>query len=165
MTSWIYNIILTGSVAGQTFQRSGELIISDPIINPFGTSNDVNSFEVGILSTDPLGSPGFPIGAGSISFFTNNALVGRTPFDTAYEAYDPATNTFWIQPDRQTSLNNSLNIFTSSGITGFPYNVFDGLIAVQPQNNGSILGTIDLIGTANVGYQASFNGVLQEVIG
>jgi len=163
MSTFVYDVVIDGIVAGQPFERTGKVVIGDPIIDPFGTSNDVNSFEVGLFSTDSLLNPTFAQGVGSITFLSNNALAQRDPLDTVYEGYDPATNTYYVEPDSAVAFS-SLNTFTNSGLTGLPYNVLQGVVALQPFEDGTISGSINFSGTANTSYQATLVGSLTQVI-
>ncbi|OKH20215.1 hypothetical protein NIES593_19660 [Hydrococcus rivularis NIES-593] len=164
MTTWVYDVTLTGIVNQQRFQRPGQLVISnDSIVNPQGTSNDVNFWEVGLFSSDvPSLGPANPQGTGAITFVTNNALLGRSPVDTVYEAYDSQTNTVYIGPDPQT-LSYGQNQFSSGGLLSTPGLISSGYMALQPQNDNSILGAIDFSGPGG-GYQAQFSGTLVQVV-
>lgn len=163
MTTWTYNVTLTGIVNQQQFQRPGLLVVSDAIFNSQGTGND-NFLEVGLVSSDtPQTGPAVPLGIGGITFVTNEALVGRNPFDVANEAYDSQTNTFYCAPNSQ-SLNNGQNTFSSGGFLSLPGVISNGYMALQFQNDGSILGAINFGSSAGGFYQAELSGILQSVI-
>lgn len=162
MTTWIYNVTLNGIVNQQQFQRSAQLYLSDPITNPQGTIND-NFLEVGLFSSDTLQTgPAVPLGVGGITFATNNAFLGRSPFDTADEAYDNDTNTLYVGPNQQ-SISNGQNTFSSGGFLSLPSPISGGFMALQWQDN-SIFGAINFSSSFGGLYQAELSGTFQGVI-
>ncbi|MUG91015.1 hypothetical protein F7734_00240 [Scytonema sp. UIC 10036] len=54
-----------------------------------------------------------------------------------------------------------INMFSSGGSLGIPLQIFDGLMAIQFQNNfNTIAGNISFSGTANATYNATLSGFL-----
>ncbi len=167
MTTFTYSVTLTGSISQpisfpteRAFQRQGTLVITDQIIDPSGITNGRNILEVG-LSADDLLSTIIPDGFGSITFVTNNALVPtRRSNDNVFESFDSQNSILYIQPDRSESAD-SINMFSSGGSLGIPLQIFDGLMALQFQNNfNTIAGSISFSGTANAAYNATLSGFL-----
>ncbi|HEY9697855.1 MAG TPA: hypothetical protein V6D10_11370 [Trichocoleus sp.] len=133
--------------------------MTDQILDPAGVTNGRNLLEVGLTSND---LPGLQLanGLGSITFATNNALVGRRPRDNVFEGLNSQSNTLLIQPDRRDS-QNSVNNFASGGFS-VPYQIQDGLMAIGFQNN-SVFGDISFSGSLSATYNATFSGVLTGI--
>jgi hypothetical protein len=172
MTTWTYNTVIEGAVeqpffpgsSGLTFQRPGQLVISDDLLDPNGITsgvNEANFIEVGLTSND---LPGLQVanGLGGITFVTNNALFAtRDSRDNVFEGIDPESGALIIQLDRSNS-QGSINNF-SSGALSSPVQILDGFMGLQ-FGEQSVAGTINFSGTASSIYSANFYGELVSVV-
>jgi hypothetical protein len=158
----VWNITLQGESQGQTFQRTGVLIITKAPITTIGSTNTVNPFDVFLRS----GNPGAFPESGSIWFMTNNALIGNDAhIDMAEVSFDKDAQIITVKPDPKLSAVGINGFNAYSGLTADIYQVFGGEMQIQSQDNfQTISGSIDILGTgaifhSNTPYKAQFSGV------
>lgn len=154
-----WNVTLQGESQGQTFFRQGVLYVTPTLTTD--TTNDVNSFDVFLVSGDPASAPE----SGAIWLMTNNAIAGSpAQLDLAYMTFDPNAQFLQVQPDINMSAVG-INIFNAySGVTADVYQIFDGVMQIQSQDGFSTFsGIVDILGTgalfhSNTRYTAYLSG-------
>jgi hypothetical protein len=157
---FLWNVVLQGESQGVSFQRQASVAITTPI-DPSGSTNGANPFEVLIVSGDPGANPE----SGAIWFSTNSALLGgQAQVDMAYVDFDPNQSLLYVRPDPSLSAVG-INVFNAySGVTADVYQIFDGAIYLWSQDGfTTIEGWIDILGTgaifhSNTSYRAYFSG-------
>lgn len=149
----VYNVIIQGQALDISFQREGQLLITQVPIGPAGTQNGINPFEVFLISGNPGGSPE----SGAIWFMTNNAFLGSdSQIDLAFTTFDPETQIITVQPDPNLSAVGA-NVFNArSGLLANAYQIFDGAMQIQSQDNWqTITGQINILGTGAIFHSNS----------
>jgi hypothetical protein len=158
----VYDITIDGTSQGINFTRSGQLLLASTITS-VGTENGVNPIDVFLISGNPAAFPE----SGAIWLGTNNAFIGSsTQLDLAFVS--ESTNEITIQPDPNISAVGA-NVFNAySGLTADIYQIFDGSVDLQFENNGEeVTGEIDILGTgaifaSNTPYLATISGTLSQ---
>lgn len=137
-----YTVTLSGTVAGQQFERTAELQVL-PTVTDYGVTNDVNLIEVCLKSGFPAGSPEL----GALWFGTNTACFPErgAQLDMAYVSV--SGNTVTVEPDSQIAATG-LNSFVDSGdfISACLYYPVSGTMIVTVSTDGSVSGSLDLVG-------------------
>ncbi len=73
----LYRLAMQGDVGGNSFQRSAELFITEPLMQ--GGTAPVNAYDVLLLSGQPVTTPEL----GAINFASNTFFFGRNSAQTA----------------------------------------------------------------------------------
>ncbi|HYZ58460.1 MAG TPA: hypothetical protein VE544_02290 [Nitrososphaeraceae archaeon] len=157
---WLYDVTLEGISQGISFQRAGQLIITEGPITGDPVLAGSNPFDVLLASGDPFASPE----SGSIWLMTDRAMLGQAPFILASAAYDPQLQliTVNIAPDVGIAGTNGFN--ARSGILATLYLIIGGSMQIQSQDNfQTITGTINVVGrgqtfTTDTWYRAQLTG-------
>lgn len=161
----LYRLSLTGAVGGDSFQRSGQLFITEPI-TPVGVK-PTNAYDVLLLSGRPAITPEL----GAINFASSSFFFGRdtdarhTAFDLARVSLNETETGLAIQMLPVTSAErNTFN--PRPGWFGNVYEVNAGTMQLELSGASErVSGQISVTGTGFIffltaPYRATFSGTL-----
>jgi hypothetical protein len=159
----LFDIVIEGSIEQSPFgPRSGTLELR-PVVSTDGTTNGVNPFDACLKSGVPAGAPE----PGAIWLFTNNACAGSSAgIDLASVSWDDSQAELLVLVDPNLSSTGANNFTMYGGYTASIYTIIDGGMQVRFSDDGTIVGIIDAVGTANYNagmrYQANFSGEVAD---
>ncbi len=156
----VYEVVMTGSANGFSFERTGYFVIEPGVRATGGANfnNGRNQREVGLYSGSPPSSPE----TGAIWFATNttvhyqvgvgNNLPGAAGIDTCYVSLNTNRRQVGVRVDEQVSRTNLLNCFNVlSGLTADVYQVTSGQLVVRFDRTGAtVTGALSLGGTGYI---------------
>lgn len=157
-TPVVYEVVISGTASGNAFERTGTITVLPTVTDV--TTNGVNPFEVCLESGFPAGLPE----VGAIWYGTNTACFEDRgqQIDLTHAVWDDAGFHTEPDPNLQALL---VNHWTASDdyIFAFPYGPYRGGTSYQFFDDGTVTGTIDLLGHGGLGghstYQATLSGV------
>ncbi|CNE46605.1 chaperone protein DnaK [Mycobacterium tuberculosis] len=154
-----YTVSLSGTVGGQTFQRTAQLQVTSTVAR-VGTNNGVNPIEVCLRSGFPAGTPE----VGAIWFGTNTACFPERGAQLDTATVEVSGDTVTVRPDARIAAAG-LNQFTASGnyiyaclyqpVSGTMTVTFSGASASGELDINGYSGPCQAAGT-NTTYTATF---------
>jgi hypothetical protein len=150
-----YEIVIEGTASGNAFQRTGTITLM-PTTSEV-TTNDVNPYEVCLRSGFPAGTPE----VGAIWYGTNTSCFpdNGQAVDLTYAVEDETG--YYTEPDPNVQAL-MVNHWTASEnyIYAFPYGPYQGATSYRFADDGTVTGTVELVGHGGMGGNSTYSAAL-----